>query len=292
MPGRIEGLEWRGGVTPRLITALPLPANATEPASPLWNTVLTTNPQPPNGRFGVVALQDVSAPFAYLHDTADESFAALRENVARECGWDFLANLENAYTPFNEPPTPNMDENWLFTGRAISLNGMPLNAGWMALVREEFNGQTFWRVYLRARYQDGSQGIPLRDNTWDMNARFLGSPQDFEAGGRNRGIPAGYWINFSEIAARYGWERSPALTNWRTYLPAARYNLYRFSEGLDWYTAMSEVYPAEALTTPTFRPTFTPTITLTPDYFDLITLTPTPLPSLTPTIRPTLTPQP
>jgi TolB protein len=292
IPGSIHGLQWRADPTQRLLRALPPLPNATNPAAPLWTAALSTNPMPPKGRFGVVPLPDVTVPFAYLHDAVDESFNALRQEVAKETGWDFLANLENAYVPFNEPPSPDMSPNWQFTGRAIALNTMPLNAGWMMIVREDLSGQTYWRIYLKARYQDGSQGKPLIDQPWDMNARYLGIPQDYEAGGRYHSMPVGYWIDFTDIAARYGWQRLPSQTDWRTYFTGARFNLYVITDGLDWNAAMAEIYPPEALVTPTLRPTFTPTITLTPEHFELYRLTPTPLPSQTPTFRPTFTSQP
>jgi len=87
-----------------------------------------------------------------------------------------LSSLENAYVALTEPPTPSMDENWLMTGRAIALNPLPLYAGWMAIVREDFDGQTYWRLYLKARFQDGSQGAPLMQHPWNLNARYDGGP--------------------------------------------------------------------------------------------------------------------
>lgn len=292
MPGSLSGITWQAGVTPRLLRALPPLPDASVPHAPLWTPSLSTNPQPPAGRFGVVPLPDITASFPYLHDAVDESFNELRKEVAHKAGWDFLANLESAYLPFNEPPAPYMEPNWLYTGRAITVNPLPLNAGWMALVREEFAGQTYWRIYIKARYQDGSQGKPITDQIWDMNARFIGNPQDYETGGRFGAIPSGYWIDFTEIAHRYRWERIPAAVNWRTYFQGTHFNLYLLNDGLDWNTAMAEIYPPEALVTPTFRPTFTPTVTQTPEFFEWFTLTPTPLPTLSPTLRPTYTPQP
>jgi hypothetical protein len=56
---------------------------------------------------------------------------------------------------------PSLFDDWLYTGRAFSLNPLILSAGWMAAVREDFNGQTYWRLYLKARFQDGSAGIRL-----------------------------------------------------------------------------------------------------------------------------------
>lgn len=264
LPGNLQGLDWKNGKFSELIQKQPLAPDAAAPPAPLWTPVQSLNPPPPGGRSGVVPLQDVTAPFAFLHDRVDESFNALRQEVAQETGWDFLSSLESAYTPPTEPLTPGMQEDWLSTGRAIAVNPMPLYAGWMAIVKEEINGQTFWQVYLKTRFQDGTQGQPMRQRPWDINARYAGSPQAYEAGGQPGDIPPGYWVNFTEIARRYGWERLPSLTNWRTFYPAIRFNQFVLSEGVDWYTAMTEIYPPEALVTPTYQPTPLPVETPQP----------------------------
>lgn len=292
LPGYLEGLEWKKGPLVDWVLGQTFPPEARQLAAPLWNPALSVNPMPPNGRFGIVPVPDITAPYAYLHDAVDESYNQLRALVARKAGWDFLANLENAYYPLTEPLSPNMNEDWLMTGRGVALNSLPLTAGWMVIVREDYNGQTYWRLYIKARYQDGSQGLPLTQTPWDITARYTGDTRSYEAGGRPARPPAGYWVDFTELAARTAWERQSSLNDWRTYLPSTRFNLYVLTGGLDWHTAMSEVYPPEALVTVTYRPTFTRTVTLTPKNFELWTLTPSYTPTLTPTLHPTWTPSP
>jgi TolB protein len=184
-----------------------------------------------------------------------------------------------------------MHDDWLYTGRAFSLNPLILSAGWMAAVREDFNGKTYWRLYLKARFQDGSAGIPLTQPIWDLNARFSGSPKAYEQGGQPGTIPSGYWIDLTEMAMNYGWERLPARTNWRNFFPGVRFNQFVIRDGLDWNQAMSQVYPPEALATPTSIPTYTntPTATLVPTRTPIPTRTPTPTrtPSPTVTLPPT-----
>ena len=289
--GALHGVVWKAGQVPDLIAGLSLPANATAPQAHIWKPVLSVNPPPPDGRFGIVPLTDVSAPFPYLHDAVDESFQALRVQVAKEVGWDMLSSLENAYVALTEPPTPSMDENWLMTGRAIALNPLPLYAGWMAIVREDFDGQTYWRLYLKARFQDGSQGAPLMQHPWNLNARYDGDPSSYEKGGDLAPIPQGYWVDFTEIALRYGWERLPSQVNWRSFFPAIRFNQYVLSDGLDWRTAMAEIYPPELLQMPTLVPTSTATPTETPADNSDQTTTPTPTVTMTPTLHATWTPE-
>jgi TolB protein len=292
MPGALYGMDWKVGALPDIFRRMPLSEYAALPAGPLWLSSISIDAPPPEGRHGVVTIEDVDAPYPYLHDAVDESFRALRDRTGLEAGWDLLSSLESAYFPLTEPPDPGIEANWMQTGRGFALNPMPLYAGWMVLFKEDFNGQTYWRIYLKTRYQDGSQGMPLTSPSWDMNARYTGGSRAYEDGGRVGSIPEGYWIDFTELAARYGWERLPALNNWRTFYPAARFNQFILTNDLDWHTAMREVYPQEALVTATSVPTPTPTITLTPRYKLRPTFTPTPTltPTPTATIQPTWTP--
>ena len=165
-------------------------------------------------------------------------------------------------------------------------------------MREDFNGQTYWRLYLKARFQDGSAGIPMTLPAWDINARFSGDPAAYEKGGQPGSVLPGYWVDLTEMAARYGWERLPARSNWRTFFPGIRFNQFVIRGGLDWNQAMAEIYPPEALQTPTSIPTYTntPTYTLAPTRTRVVRTTPTPTtpvptetPTPAPTIRPTLT---
>jgi TolB protein len=166
-----------------------------------------------------------------------------------------------------------------------------LNAEWVEIVREEFGGRTYWRVFVRVRPQDGMRGEPLRRVPWDFQARYLGDPFAYDEGGRlKEEIPAGYYIDFTALAADYGFERLPALPNWRTYYHGARFSKFVYRQGLSWHEAMLHIYPAEAVATPTAfqTPTATATITLTPTWTP--TLTPTPWMWATATATPETSP--
>lgn len=292
LPGSIYGLTWKSDHLPELLNNIQLPKDADKPAQPLWESTLTVFPLPPSGRFSIAHLEDVTVPFPYLYDAIDESFHGLRHYVANTTGWDFLSSLENAFLPITEPPTLDREQNWLYTGRAITVNPVPLQAGWMVIIKEEYSGRTYWRVYLKTRYQDGSQGRPLTEQPWDINARYAGDPLTYEQGGKFSPISAGYWVDFTELAARYDWERLPALINWRTFFPAARFNQFLISSGKDWNTAMAEILPPEAIITATCQPTHTTTATEIPITFGLYSPTPTNPSTNTPTRRPTWTPIP
>jgi TolB protein len=263
MPGEINGLAWSATTLPE-----PLPGALAEAArstpTPDWQAALTSVDGIPADRQHLVPLEGIQAPYPQLHDLVDEAFHALRQRVGLEAGWDFLSVLENAFVPLTAPLPPGMGKDWLYSGRGIAFNPSPLNAGWIAILPEQFGSETYWRVYLQARYQDGSQGTPFFDRPWDFAARYLGDPITYEQGGALAAqIPPGYWIDFTALARAYNWQRLPALSTWRSAYPAARFNEFVHLEGQDWRTAMLELYPPEALLTPTVPapPTLTPTPT-------------------------------
>jgi TolB protein len=284
MPGWIEGIAWLHASLPD-----PLPQGLQAAASvtpePLYRLVITPSPDAPGGRRPVVELKDVAAPYPRLHDMVDEAFVALREKIAVEAGWDFMATLENAFIPLTSPYDPGHGNEWLYTGRGFAFNTLPLDAGWLAVAREDYGQATYWRVYLLSRYQDGSAGVPLHEQPWDFAARYSGDTVAYEQGGRLALVPpGGYWIDFTSLALEYGWRRQPALITWQSSYPAARFNEFAFTDGLDWRAAMLELYPPEALVTPTQLVPPTRTLTPTSRWY----VSPTPTQTATP--RPTLTP--
>ncbi|HTX91134.1 MAG TPA: hypothetical protein VMC09_07955, partial [Anaerolineales bacterium] len=178
--------------------------------APLFNPV--TNPQSVgiSGRLALLPLSGVQVPYPQLVEPAYDSYAAFRGQVARDIGWDALASLENAYIPLTTPLDPGLGDDWLYTGRAITLNQALIQAGWMVIVREDFGEQTYWRVYLRTTAQDGSEGMPLTQIPWDFSTR-TGSPSAYENGGSlMKSYLAGYWYDLTALAIQYGWRRLPA----------------------------------------------------------------------------------
>lgn len=284
LPGDVQGLAWLGAMPPPLLPEA-LEQVAIVSPTPLWFPELTAEPDIPGDRHHLVPLVDVAAPYPQLHDMVDESFRGLRERVAEETGWDLLATLENAFVPLTAPLAPGLGNDWLYTGRAFTITPLPINAGWMVVIPEQFGFETYWRVYLKARFQDGSQGRPLPAYPWDLNARYSGDQIAYEQGGLpHENMPVGYWIDFTALASEYGWQRLAALPNWQSLFPATRFNEFVHSGGQDWSAAMLELYPPEALITPTIVPPPTLTATPAPLWYR------TPTPTLTATAIPTLTP--
>lgn len=291
-PMSLRGLMWSNLVVPDSLVHQYEQAALFTPA-PLWAPNGDPVSEGASGRWSLVDLESVQAPYPQLHDLVDEAFIALRRRVTEEAGWDALASLENAFVPITTVLDPGYGEDWLYTGRAFAINSLMTNAGWMAVVREDFGAQTYWRLYIRAQQQDGSLGEPLHNQPWDLSARYNLDPKIYEQGGTYSDVPAGYWVDVTSLANQYGWERVPALPNWRTYYRGARFTEFVLTGGETWYTAMLELYPPEVLVTPTrlLPPTLTPTRTPLPTWTPLPTRTPRPTytPSSTATPRPTFT---
>ncbi len=249
-PDPINDLAWMAFLLPRNLDQL-LGLATTEAEEPLY--LEGTEPQQGDSPKYLLWKVDVDAPSPYLSDRVDQSFAALRQRVIEEAGWDFLGSLDNLYATLYERPAPGEPEqDWNKTGRAFDFySRYPISINQrVEIVREDKGGQTYWRVYLRTAAQDGTQGEPIRQMPWDFRARYDSDPRYYDQGGKVReSLPAGYYVDFTELAAAYGWTRTPALDNWRTYFLGTRYWHFEKRDGLTWEEALAEIYSPGELAT-------------------------------------------
>ena len=244
LPGAIAGISWAKGFS------LPNPPGAgTEvDPSPLWYPAPLLEDDTEVLTKDLIQLRNLNAPFPQLNEDAVDSFTALRKEIKDLAGWDFLATLAHAYIPLAEPLDPGINMDWLHTGRGLLVNDIPRLANWLLVVKEDFGSSTFWRIFIRTNDQHGAQGLPLHSYYWDFNARFSGSNFYYENGGAISGnIPGGYWIDFTELAAAYGWIRFPAQSHWQFSESAARYQLFAFTQGLSLQSALLELYSASEI---------------------------------------------
>ena len=277
-PENTNDFDWTPHGLPGQAYALAVPT-ATSAAAPASTAVQDVH-------LGLVRLPDVAAPNPQLSPLVVDAFSGLRAQAGQAVGWDVLGDLQNAFVGLNDPLPPGFAYNdWLYTGRGIALSAVAGQSGWLEVVREDYGVETYWRLFVRAVPQDGTRGEPLRVRPWDFSTRASGDPSAYDRGGSVKtSIPVGYYIDLTQLAADYRFERVPAMSNWRTYYPAARFNEFARTDGLTWLEAMLQIYPAEAIVTPTpfHTPTLTPTRTLRP------TITPwwwrwlTPSPTYTP----------
>ncbi len=189
----------------------------------------------------------------FLSDRVDDSFNALRQQAMQEAGWDAMSVLDNLFEPLDASPLPGQSErSWNKAGRAFDLDARSVLTfdPQIEVVREDRGNEIFWRVYLRAARQDGGQGEPLRALPWDFRARYGQDASYYDQGGKYKDeIPAGYYVDFTALAADYGWKRTAAAESWRTFYPGIRFWHFEKRDGLSWEEAMLELYlPAELST--------------------------------------------
>jgi TolB protein len=250
LEGSLHGVSWHKNgflqVLPQAITSASL-----QTPQVTWADELTPSPGNLYGRQSTIEIPDIVAPSPALNALVIEPFFALRNRVEMETGWDVLSNLDNLFVPLTQPLEPGYAINWLHTGRAFALNSTLAQIHWMYVVKEPFGDQTYWRVFIKTRLQDGSQGQPLFAKPWDFQARFSGNTTSYENGGKPFDvIPAGYYIDFTDLALQYGWERQAAQSNWRSFTNGVHFNEFVITNGLDWESAMLQLYPAEIFDAP------------------------------------------
>lgn len=194
---------------------------------------------------------DVNAPSPYLSDQVDQSFAALRQRVINEVGWDFLGQLDGMFEAIDAQPLPGQStKSWNKAGRAFDLyyrEALGFEPR-MEVVRLDVGNETYWRVFVKTAVQDGSMGEPMRALAWDFQARSGDDPSYYEQGGKwKESVTAGYYIDFTALAADYGWEWTPANAGWRTYFPDIRFWHYENQQDLNWEQAMLHLYAEQEI---------------------------------------------
>lgn len=198
---------------------------------------------------GLQTLPNVQTEQAFLSDRVNDSFNALRERILNESDLDYLRQLDDAFWQLERLPNPGEERrNWHMTGRAFaitrnSLLGFPPP---IEVVREDVGVETFWRIYLRVEddAQTGQLGEPLRQMPWDFLSATQGDVEAYNQGGRLRGdVPSGYYIDLTQLAEDYGWERRAAGSDWRANVATRNFWLFTKTDGLSWYDAMLEIYP-------------------------------------------------
>jgi TolB protein len=187
---------------------------------------------------------------ALLNDRVDNSFQALRQRVLEETGWDYLSILGSAWRPMGHIPRPGQSaRSWHVCGRAIDVNQgfYDQDDQLIVLLREDIGNETYWRVMIRAARQDGSMGEPLRVAPWDLKAREEEGLPSVQGGQWEERVPPGYYVDFTTLAADYGWERVSAIYRWRYFWPDIEWWHFQKTDGMDWWECMLELYPPVAI---------------------------------------------
>lgn len=251
-------LSWTGQSLPQtLVNSGGLPLSV--PEALFIEQEERLNADPP---YRLNTIGGVEVETAVLSDRVNDSFIALRERVTERAGLDFLGRLDDAFWEITRPPQPGEPRpNWLQTGRAFAITrnaivGFPPP---IEVAREDIGVNTYWRVYVRVSEdaQSGQLGEPLRYMPWDFASRTQGDVEAYDQGGRLKTqMPSGYYIDLTELAADYGWNRVPAGDDWRANSSSINYWVFTKADALTLYAALREIYAESQLGG--FVPTATP----------------------------------
>ena len=224
--------------------------------SALYTEQFETNNEAGLEPYNLVRQNDITTGTPWLADTVDDSFQAWRRRLRSEVGYDFLNELSDAARDVASYTENSQYASWHKSGRAIdTLFDYHLN-GELAheIVKEDYGGETYWRVYLRCVDQSGACGRPLTGKPWNYSARArtIIAP---EQGGIEKAIPQGYYVDKTAIAREYGWDRISSYDDgefgWTWNFIAFEYWHYqkRYEVGgtANWYRAMRDVYPEDTL---------------------------------------------
>ncbi len=213
--------------------------------------------------YSLVRLHDLKTGTPWLADTVDDSFQGWRFELRAEVGYDFLGELSDALRDVGSRTETSQYASWHKSGRAVdtlfdyTLNGQLAHE----IVREDYSGETFWRVLLRCVDQNGRCGRPVTNNPWNYSARVRTYVAP-EQGGIEKAIPAGYYVDMTALARAYGWQRISSYDDddysWTWHFLAFEYWHYqkRFEDDPvsgngsslpNWYRAMRDVYPQATL---------------------------------------------
>ncbi len=252
----VNGREREVPMLPVLSVRSPAAALALWPsyAIPLRPPTPTPIPTPS----GLVTM-DVRCAGNYprLNALVADSYRAWRAEVKARTGYDFMGTVSDMFRPAGYSKSRYGHLSWHRAGRAVDLlfewHDPPDADNGLVVVREDLGAQTYWRLYLRTRRQDGTMGEPLTSAPWVFWFSLDRSrePAAVAAGGRPGEIPAGYYVDLTRLAARHGWHRIAAYEepdfDWRTDSLGREFWHYQRADGLTWWQAMRQLYPEETL---------------------------------------------
>jgi len=204
----------------------------------------------------LIRLDEVQAPDPRLVAGVDQAYRAWRDAVRRRSGYDFLGRVSDIFRPAAFYSHRLGYLSWHKAGRAVDLlfDWQDVQGeSALYIVREDLAGQVNWRLYLKCAKQDGSLGEPLTQSPWYFwwHTAPAGQPEAVPDGGQRLPIPPGYFVDVTALGERYGWSRIASYQlddfHWQRDSTATEYWHYQHIDGLNWYQAMSQIYPQELL---------------------------------------------
>jgi TolB protein len=229
----------------------------------LWPAWTTTEPLPtptsvPRALVDLVKLDiECAGGDPRINALLADDYAALRQDVLSTSGYDIFGNISDMFRPLGYSTRNYGHLSWHRTGRALDLlfewHDPPDGPNRFLVVREDLGPQTYWRLYLRTRKQDGTMGEPITVAPWvfwfELDRAL--EPQAVAAGGKLGQIPSGYYVDLTKLAKRYGWHRIASYQesdfDWKWDSVGREFWHYQRTDGLTWWQAMRQLYPLETL---------------------------------------------
>jgi TolB protein len=228
---------------------------STQPSA-LYQEQYSTGGNETGEPYSLVRQNDITTGTPWLADTVDESFQAWRRRLTAELGYDFLSELSDAARDVGSYTENSQYASWHKSGRAVDTLFDYYRDGQLMheIAKENYSGETYWRIYLRCLDQSGACGRPVTANPWNYSrrARVEIAP---EQGGIEKDNLAGYYVDMTAMAREYGWERISSYDDeefgWTWNFIALEYWHYqkRFEQdgAANWYQAMQDIYPESTL---------------------------------------------
>lgn len=265
-PERLTDTNWddrRPAPAPPQVDSLALLAQHLPPPVP---SPTSTASLEPGALAQVVLVPSIQLSFAeqsiQVNELVASSLVAWQQELLAASGWDFLGKTLGSWRAIDQIRKREMYAydygflTWHKAGRALdlALEYKVDGANQMILAREDLGEQIYWRMYLRAAKQDGSQGEPLKESPWLHWWHIVPEedPEAYDAGGKRLPIPEGYYVDVTALAKRHGWERIAAYAiegdyHWNTDSNGTEYWHYERTDGLIWWEAMQQIYTPEQL---------------------------------------------
>lgn len=164
-------------------------------------------PAPPSPKTTLIPNVEVGLPYLRSGRPA-EMFAALREKIIREAGFDFLSSFGDMmrHRNFHSNQGGVSNNSRHKCGDAFDFNQAETR---LVVIREPRNGHDYFRSYLKCVNQDGTQGERLALNG--------GSPK--------------FYCDFTSIAEAFGWHRIRAQSGWQNTWKKREFWHYQLTEG-------------------------------------------------------------
>ncbi len=265
-PVRLTATDWDDRRPDPAPLQVAFPDRLADRLSPEPPTATPTSTLPAGTLAQIVEVPSILASYSeqpiLVSELVTPSLVAWQQDVIDASGWDLMHMTLGSWRSIDSVRKKEMYLydygylSWHKAGRALDL---PLeykvsSIDQILLSREDLGKNVYWRMYLRTAKQDGSQGEPLKDNPWLYWWHIVPDeePEAYDAGGKRRPIPSGYFVDVTAIAKRHGWERIACYAiegdyHWYTDSNGTEYWHYERTDGLIWWEAMLQIYPPETL---------------------------------------------